>query len=101
MTRVLIILAGVIATMLTRFLPFFIFKERHLHHPLIVYLSKVLPATSISLLVVYVYRDLSIQSDAFYPTLIASAVVIVLHLSFKNSLLSMVLGTIVYMLLIS
>ena len=100
MNSYLILVAGISATMLTRFLPFFIFKARHLEHPLLIYLSKVLPAASISLLVVYVYRHMSFGSDTFYPTLIASGVVILLHLSFKNSLVSMVLGTLVYMILI-
>ena len=100
MNSYLILVAGISATMLTRFLPFFIFKARHLEHPLLIYLSKVLPAASISLLVVYVYRHMSFGSNTFYPTLIASCVVILLHLSFKNSLVSMVLGTLVYMILI-
>ena len=100
MNSYFILVAGISATMLTRFLPFIIFKARHLDHPLLMYLSKVLPAASISLLVIYVYRDLSLSAEAFYPTIIASGVVIFLHLTFKNSLLSMVLGTLVYMLLI-
>ncbi|MGB0175075.1 MAG: branched-chain amino acid transporter permease [Acholeplasmataceae bacterium] len=100
MNSYLILVAGISATMLTRFLPFIIVKARHLDHPLLMYLSKVLPTASISLLVVYVYRNLSLSEHTFYPTLVASGVVIFLHLTFKNSLLSMVLGTLVYMIVI-
>ncbi|MGA0351459.1 MAG: branched-chain amino acid transporter permease [Acholeplasmataceae bacterium] len=100
MNNYFILIAGISATMITRFLPFVIFKAHHLNHPLLMYLTKVLPAASISLLVVYVYRHMSFGSNTLYPTLIASSVVILLHLSFKNSLVSMVFGTLVYMLLI-
>lgn len=100
MQSFLIILAGVIATIMVRFLPFWVIKDKHLNHPILMSLSKFLPAASISLLIVYVYRNVSFLSDDFYPTIIASLLVVLLHALFKNSLLSIVIGTLAYMLLI-
>jgi len=95
-----IIVAGILATILTRFIPFWIIKDKHLDHPILLSLSKFLPSASISLLLVYVYRSLSTTNSNFFPTILASLCVVFLHLIFKKSLISIVLGTIVYMLFI-
>lgn len=100
MQAYIIIIAGIFATVLTRFIPFWIIKEKHLDHPILLSLSKFLPSASISLLIVYVYRNLSNTNSDFIPTILASISVITLHLIFKKSLISIVLGTIIYMIFI-
>ena len=97
MSLYFILFAGMLATMLTRFLPFIIFSSSRSKHPNIMYLSRVLPSASMALLVVYVYRNLSLASETFNSTIIASVSVIILQLIFKNSLISMVIGTLIYM----
>lgn len=96
-----ILLAGMIATLATRFVPFLVFGGRHSKHPIVRYLGDVLPATSISLLVVYVFKDVDIsQFNSFIPTVVATLSVVSLHLTFKQNLISITGGTIVYMMLV-
>ena len=91
----------VLATMLTRFLPFLLFPEGKTPPPYIGYLGKVLPAAAIGLLVVYCLRNISPFRAPFgLPELISFAVILVLHLYKRNTLLSLLGGTACYMLLV-
>lgn len=91
----------VIATMLTRFLPFAVFNEKKQPPKIITYLGEVLPAAVYGLLVVYCLKNVSIaEAPHGLPELIAIAATVLVHLWKKNMLLSMAAGTIVYMLLI-
>ena len=88
-----------LTTILLRFLPFLIFRKQT--PPYITYLGKVLPPAIIGMLVVYCLKDVSITSHPHgLPELIASLTVIVLQVLKRNSLLSILSGTAVYMLLI-
>ena len=90
-----------LATMATRFLPFLIFGENRKTPPLITYLGKVLPCAVMGMLVVYCLKDVSFLSAPFgLPELIGIAVVALLHLWKRNSLLSIGVGTVCYMLLV-
>ena len=88
-----------LGTMLTRFLPFFIF---HKHTPpYIIYLGKVLPPAIIGMLVIYCLKDISFAAFPFgLPELIAVACVAALHVWKRNSLVSILGGTAIYMLLV-
>lgn len=87
-------------TILLRFLPFIIFKGRKTPE-FIVYLGKVLPFAIIGMLVVYCLKAVSLVKFPFgFPELIAGVVVVLLHLWKRNTLISIAVGTIVYMLLI-
>jgi len=92
-----------VATMLTRFLPFLIFRA-YGDKPtpkFITYLGKALPAAIFGMLVVYCLKDVSVVSSPHgIPELIGIAVIVALHLWKKNMLLSIAAGTVVYMLLI-
>jgi len=91
----------VLATMLTRFLPFMLFPAGKPTPKYIQYLGKVLPAAVFGLLVVYCLKDVSIITGSHgLPELIAIAVVILLHLWKRQMLLSIAGGTICYMLLV-
>ena len=97
---VLTILAGVAATMLTRFLPFLIFPEGKTPPAAITYLGSVLPYAVIGLLVVYCLKDLDLLgSNHGLPQIISVGVVAVLHKWKHNTLLSILGGTLCNMIL--
>ena len=101
MHDVLLIIVAVLVTMATRFLPFLIFGEKRKTPPIIEYLGTVLPCAIMGMLVVYCLKDVSFMRSPFgLPELIACAVVAVLHIWKRNSLLSIGGGTVCYMLLV-
>ena len=97
---ILTIAAVVLATMLTRFLPFLVFPEGRTPPAAITYLGTVLPYAVIGLLVVYCLKDAVFTSWHGLPELIAIAFIVVLHKWRKNTLLSIAAGTILYMVLV-
>ena len=95
------ILIGVMApvTMLLRFLPFWVFQKET--PPYIAYLGRVLPSAMVGMLVIYCLKDVRLSSAPHgLPELIACACVAVLQIWKRNSLLSILAGTIVYMVFI-
>lgn len=96
--EILIIIVVSIATIITRWLPFLVFNDVDNLPPVINYLSKVLPYSIMAMLVVYCLKDINILSNNHgFPEIIAVGVTIVVHLVKENTLLSILLGTIVYM----
>ncbi len=96
----IIVVAGAV-TMALRFLPFLIFGGKRETPPYIIYLGKVLPYAIMGMLVIYCLRGISFASLAgFLPELIACAVVVLAHIWKRNTLLSIVSGTVCYMLLV-
>ncbi len=99
--RFITVLILAAATWITRFLPFVLFPEGKQAPKVITYLGTTLPYAAIGLLVVYCLKDLSFTIAPFgLPELIAVAVVVVLHIWRRNSLLSIGLGTAAYMILL-
>ncbi|WP_042475682.1 branched-chain amino acid transporter permease [Bacillus ndiopicus] len=91
----------VLGTMLTRFLPFFIFPANKPTPVYIQYLGKVLPAAVIGLLVIYCFKDVSfISGQHGLPEILGVLVVVTLHLWKRNMLLSIAAGTCFYMALV-
>ncbi|WP_114416280.1 branched-chain amino acid transporter permease [Marinospirillum perlucidum] len=94
------ILAAAAATFLTRLLPF-AFLGRQRNHPLVQHLGRYLPAGIMALLVViFLLRSGNWQApvlgmDALGPALL----VVILHLWKRNALLSLMAGTLSYMLI--
>ena len=87
-------------TVLLRALPFLVMGSRPTPK-VITYLGSVLPYAVMGMLVVYCLKGVSFRSPAgFLPELIASAVVVGSYLWKKNTLLSIVGGTVCYMLLV-
>lgn len=87
-------------TALVRFLPFLVFSGKQTPK-VISYLGKVLPYAMMGMLVVYCLKDMSFTSvNTFLPEIIAGAIVVLSYVIKKNSLISIVLGTISYMLLV-
>lgn len=97
---IITVLAVVMGTMLTRFLPFLIFPENKTPPKIISYLGTVLPSAVIGFLVVYCLKDAVFANSHALPELIAIAAVAVLHKRKRNTLLSIAGGTILYMLLV-
>lgn len=96
-----IIVVAAAVTILLRLLPFLIFGENRKTPSLIVYLGQVLPCAIMGMLVVYCLKDISILSSPFgIPQLIGCAIVAVLHIWKRNTLLSIGVGTVCYMLLV-
>lgn len=92
---------AVLATVLTRFLPFIIFPAGKEMPQIVKYLGKVLPAAVFGFLVVFCLKNVEILSGSHgIPELIAVAVVVILHLWKRQMLLSILGGTVVYMLLV-
>jgi branched-subunit amino acid transport protein AzlD len=95
---VCMVIAG---TMATRFLPFLLFPSRKPTPKFVQYLGAMLPSAALGLLVVYSFKDVSILGGSHgVPELIATAVVVALHLWKRQMLLSIAGGTILYMLLV-
>lgn len=88
-----------VVTMLTRFLPFVLFRKKTPAY--IAYLGDILPSAIIAMLVVYCLKDIQFQQAPFgAPEGIASLAVIVLQAWKHNAILSILTGTILYMLLV-
>lgn len=88
-----------VVTILLRSLPFLIFRERTPQY--ITYLGKVLPSALIGMLVIYCLKDVSIMHSPFgLPELIAGLSVAGLQIWKRNSIISILGGTLIYMLLI-
>lgn len=95
-------LIGVIAlvTAILRFLPFVLFRGRQTP-AFITYLGQVLPYAIMGMLVVYCLRGTTFLSSPHgIPELISVALVVLLHLWKRNTLLSILGGTVCYMLLV-
>ena len=99
--QIITIAMVVLATMLTRFLPFIVFPSGKPTPKYIQYLGKVLPAAVFGLLVIYCLKNVDVMTGRHgLPELISIAVVIGLHLWKRNMLISIAGGTVCYMLLV-
>lgn len=101
MNYALITLAMILATMITRFLPFLFFPAGKKTPKYVTYLGNTLPYATIGLLVVYCLRGISFTSHPYgLPEALSIVVIAALHMWRGNSLLSIGGGTILYMALI-
>lgn len=99
MNAAVLIAVMAIVTIILRFLPFIVFNKNTPAY--ISYLGKVLPAALIGMLVIYCLKDVSVlESPHGIPELIAALSVVVLQAWKRNSLISILSGTVIYMLLV-
>ena len=98
---VLAIAVSAAVTFALRALPFAAFRGDRDMPAWLERLGRTLPSAIMAVLVVYCLKDMSFASPAgFLPYLIAGAVVAGLYLWKNNTLLSIVCGTVCYMLLV-
>lgn len=97
----LMVLMIAAVTAALRFAPFFIFSSERPVPKFVTYLGRVLPYSIIAMLVVYCLKGISFNKAPFgLPELISVAVVAGLHIWKRNTLFSIICGTICYMALI-
>ena len=81
--------------------PFLLFGGKKEPPKFILYLGEVLPYAIMGMLVVYCLKGTSFRSlSGFLPQLIAGLVTAVSYVLKKNTLLSIIAGTVCYMLLV-
>ena len=90
----------VLGTLVTRFLPFLLFPAGRPTPRYVQYLGKALPPAALGLLVVYCLKDVDFTGGSHGLLELSSmALVTVLHVWRRNTLLSIAAGTVCYMLL--
>ncbi|MBQ9418883.1 MAG: AzlD domain-containing protein [Synergistaceae bacterium] len=93
-----VIISGAI-TALLRFIPFIAFGRKR--PGFILYLGRVLPYSVMAMLAVYCLKSVDVLEGSHgVPELLASLAVILLHVWRRNTLLSIIAGTALYMFLV-
>ena len=104
MNNTYVISMTVVAALVTaglRFAPFLIFGKGRQTPAIITYLGKVLPFSIMGMLVVYCMKDVSFLSAPHgIPELLGCVIVALLHIWKRNTLLSIGVGTVSYMLMV-
>lgn len=98
--QIITILIAGLATVITRFLPFIIFKGKKIPKALD-YLGFALPASVFGMLLVYALKDTVVTSFPFaIPEVLGLLVTSIVYMWKKNTLVSIALGTLFYMFLV-
>ena len=98
--QLIIITMVVIGTLITRFLPFLLFSGKETPK-FVKYLGEYLPGAVFAMLVVYCLKTVSIIDGSHgIPEAISLVTVVLLHLWKRQMLLSISIGTVLYMILI-
>lgn len=96
-----LILTAALVTAFIRFAPFAIFSRGGEVPERIKFLGKTLPPAVMSVLLVYCLRGVDFTSDSHgIPELVSVAVVVLLHIWKRNTLLSIGVGTVLYMIFV-
>ena len=99
MNAILLISTMSLVTILLRFIPFLLFRKKTPVY--ISYLGRVLPAAIMGLLVIYCLKDISPFVYPYgIPELIALSCVVFAQIWKRNPLISILAGTVIYMLLV-
>lgn len=97
----IMILIIALVTAALRFIPFLIFNGNKPIPKFVEYLGRVLPYSIMAMLVVYCLKGISFRKAPFgLPEIISVVIVAVLHIWKRNTLLSIIGGTVCYMVLI-
>mgnify|MGYP003316297954 FL=1 len=101
MHAIMVIAVATLVTMLLRFIPFLVFGGGKETPKVITYLGNVLPYAIMAMLLVYCLKGTVITAFPYgIPEAISCAAVVLLHLWKRNTLISIVGGTICYMVLV-
>ncbi len=98
----LLIGVAAVVTAVLRFLPFLIFGKNKKTPEFVSFLGKALPFAIMGMLVVFCLKGVSLaEAPHGIPELISIVLVVVLHIWKRNTLLSIVCGTVCYILLVN
>ena len=98
---ILVIAVCAVCTMLTRALPFMVFRDSEKVPKMVLYLGKVLPPAVIATLVIFALRNTDFLAGSHgVPEIIGVAVAGLLHYLFSNAFVSIGVSTVLYMLLL-
>lgn len=96
-----IILVVAVTTFATRVIPFLVFPKGKEIPQVVQYLGKVLTPAVIGMLVIYCLKTTDVLGPSHgIPEAVCSLLVIVLHVWKRNNLLSIGVGTVLYMFLV-
>lgn len=91
----------ILGTMITRFLPFFLFPADKPTPKYIRYLGKVLPPAVLGMLVIYCLKSVNLLAGSHgIPELLSVLAVVAVHRLKRNMFLSILTGTALYMVLV-
>lgn len=94
-----IVICGAI-TGLERVLPFLVFRRKN-PPEIIAYVGKTLPMAIMAIMIIFCFKNISFDEAAnFAPQLIAGAVTFATHLWKRNMILTIIVGTVLYMILV-
>ncbi|MGN0373167.1 MAG: branched-chain amino acid transporter permease [Enterocloster sp.] len=95
------ILVCALCTQITRWLPFLLFGRKKEIPGIIRYLGTILPSAIMAVLVIYCLKGITPLAYPYgLPELLSAALVVLLHLWKGNTLASIALGTVCYMILV-
>jgi len=98
---IIVIIVMGLAVLATRIVPVLIFGRGEKVPEFILYLGRVVPYTAMGLLIVYCLRDVPVlEAPHGLPELISLTVVTITYLWKRNTILSVVIGTALYMILV-
>lgn len=98
---VMIVFAVALGTVITRFLPFIVFPQSKTPPQAVLKIGKMLPPAMMGLLVVYCLKGVDLLSGSHgLPELISIAAILLIHKWKSNVLLSIGIGTVLYMVLV-
>ncbi|GAA0786045.1 branched-chain amino acid transporter permease [Marinobacterium sediminicola] len=93
-----VVAVAAVATFLTRALPFLLLY-RWAEHPMLKHLGRYLPPVLMVLLLMYALKDALVTGVELLPSLVSLVIVGILHLLFRNPLISILSGTGLFMFL--
>jgi branched-subunit amino acid transport protein AzlD len=97
----IMILVVTAVTVFTRAVPFLFFAGKDRPPAYVLYLGKILPPAVMAMLVVFSVRNTDILAFPYgIPAFSSLAIVILLHIWKRNTLLSILSGTALYMILV-
>lgn len=100
-TSIAVIIICGLCTFFLRAFPFVLFGGKREMPKGVKYLANTLPPAIMTVLLVYCLKGVAVQSfTSSIPALLSVAVVMAAHIWKKNTLLSILVGTILYMVLI-
>ena len=92
------IIIGTVANLLTRFLPFIFFKK---HYKKFLFLKDEFPVVLLTILTLYMLFPENLNLNELKYKLIGVSITIILHLLFRKFLLSVFIGSFIYILLLN